>query len=211
MYAVYCIVTFKDGGKHTEVMTLEDVNRIRARSKAANNGPWVTDFDEMAKKTVFRRAAKWITLSPEVQDALERDDAPAVTSALVAEAPAGLLEAPAEPPPNEPAPIDIAPAQTAPEALVASPAPAEPAAATEAPLTNGVHTVQQTLAEVVTSGGFTFSHFQKWSVDTGNIPECGSLTRFDDVPTNHCKRLLRAQTGLLKGLQAVKDQEGVTP
>jgi hypothetical protein len=62
------------------------------------------------------------------------------------------------------------------------------------------------------NAGFSFSHFQKWCVETGNIPEADALPGFEDVPTNHCKRLLRAQVGLLKGLQMVKDQEsGVTP
>jgi recombination protein RecT len=211
MYAVYCIVAFKDGGKHTEVMTLEDVIRIRGRSKAQNNGPWVTDFDEMAKKTVFRRASKWITLSPEVQDALDRDDAPVVTGTLVAEVPAGLLEAPAEPPVGDPAPIDIAPAQTVQGEPGEALASAEPAAAPDAPLTNGVHTVQEALAEVVTGAGFTYDQFSYWAMDSGNIPDCNSLPSFNEVPTDICKRLLRAQEGLLKSLQRVKGAEGVAP
>jgi phage recombination protein Bet len=71
-----------------------------------------------------------------------------------------------------------------------------------------LHTVQQTLSEVITGAGYTFSHFQKWAVESGNVPEADSLASFDEVPTNHCKRLLRAQAGLLKGLQMVKEQEG---
>lgn len=74
MYAVYATVTFKDGTKQTDVMTKSEVEAIRKRSKSGNSGPWVTDFAEMAKKTVFRRVSKWITLSPEVSDALEADD-----------------------------------------------------------------------------------------------------------------------------------------
>ncbi len=74
MYAVYSTVTFKDGSKQTDVMTKDEVEAIRKRSKAGQSGPWVTDFNEMAKKTVFRRVSKWITLSPEVADALDKDD-----------------------------------------------------------------------------------------------------------------------------------------
>lgn len=74
MYAVYCRIEFHDGTKHDEVLTKEEVDRIRARSKAKDNGPWVTDYDEMAKKTACRRASKWVVLSPEQRDAVEHDD-----------------------------------------------------------------------------------------------------------------------------------------
>jgi recombination protein RecT len=55
-------------------MTKADVESIRSRSKAGKSGPWVTDWNEMAKKTVFRRASKWVPLSPEVRDQIERED-----------------------------------------------------------------------------------------------------------------------------------------
>lgn len=74
MYAVYAICRFKDGTEKTEVMTREEIESIRKRSKAGTSGPWVTDWNEMAKKTVFRRMSKWLPLSPEQRDALERDD-----------------------------------------------------------------------------------------------------------------------------------------
>jgi recombination protein RecT len=73
-YAYYCIIRFKDGTEKAEVMTKAEVDAIRKRSKAATSGPWVTDFDEMAKKTVFHRASKWVTLSPELRRAEELDD-----------------------------------------------------------------------------------------------------------------------------------------
>ena len=72
-YAYYAQVIFKDGTKKADCMPLDDVQAIRKRSRAANDGPWVTDFDEMAKKTVFRRLSKWLPLSPEYRDALEAD------------------------------------------------------------------------------------------------------------------------------------------
>jgi recombination protein RecT len=72
-YAVYSLCRFKDGSQKFEVMTREDVEDIRARSKAADSGPWVSDWAEMAKKTVFRRLSKWLPLSPEYRDALDVD------------------------------------------------------------------------------------------------------------------------------------------
>lgn len=72
-YAYYALARMKDGTEKAEVMPLEDVQGIRKRSRAANAGPWVTDFDEMAKKTVFRRLSKWLQLSPEYREALDAD------------------------------------------------------------------------------------------------------------------------------------------
>lgn len=64
-YLVYCVARFKDGGNHTEVMTLADCDKIRLRSKAKDAGPWANkeDYLEMCKKTVTRRAAKYWPLS----------------------------------------------------------------------------------------------------------------------------------------------------
>ena len=74
MYAAYSICTFKDGTRKCEVMSKSEIDKIRARSRAGKAGPWVTDFNEMAKKTAFRRLSKWLPLSPELRDAFERDD-----------------------------------------------------------------------------------------------------------------------------------------
>lgn len=74
VYAVYAVVRFKDGGEKVEVMTRDEVEAIRKRSRAGGSGPWVTDWNEMAKKTVARRALKWVPLSPEIREAVEKDD-----------------------------------------------------------------------------------------------------------------------------------------
>lgn len=57
-----------------EVMTREEIDAIRKRSKASNSGPWVTDYDEMAKKTVLRRMSKRWDLNPEAYEAINADD-----------------------------------------------------------------------------------------------------------------------------------------
>jgi len=74
VYAVYAICRFKDGSEKAEVMTREEVEAIRSRSRAGNSGPWVSDWNEMAKKTVFRRLSKWLPLSPEEREGIEADD-----------------------------------------------------------------------------------------------------------------------------------------
>lgn len=72
--AVYAIAKLKDGGKQLEVMTKAQIDRIRARSKSGSSGPWVTDYPEMARKTVVRRLCKYLPLSPELADAMESED-----------------------------------------------------------------------------------------------------------------------------------------
>lgn len=72
--AVYSIVTMKDGEKSREVMSVEDVEAIRKRSRSGTSGPWVSDFAEMAKKTVVRRHSKRLPMSTDLDEALRADD-----------------------------------------------------------------------------------------------------------------------------------------
>lgn len=73
MYAVYCIATMKDGSKKAEVLSKEEVDKIRVRSRSGGSGPWVTDYWQMSRKTAFRRLQKWLPLSPEIQEKLDKD------------------------------------------------------------------------------------------------------------------------------------------
>ena len=56
----YALVKLKNGEPLAEWMPLEDIEATRARSKASDDGPWKTDYSEMARKTPFRRLFKWI-------------------------------------------------------------------------------------------------------------------------------------------------------
>ena len=62
---VYAIARLKGGMVQFEVMTREEVESIRKRSRSGNSGPWVTDYAEMAKKTVVRRLCKFLPISSE--------------------------------------------------------------------------------------------------------------------------------------------------
>jgi recombination protein RecT len=73
VYAAYAMCKFKDGTVKAEVMSLEEIGAIKDRSKAGSFGPWITDWNEMAKKTVFRRLSKWLPLSPEYREILDHD------------------------------------------------------------------------------------------------------------------------------------------
>lgn len=69
----YCIVKMTDAEKH-EVMDVDQLEAIRRRSQSGNSGPWVSDTDEMRKKTVFKRASKWIPIAPEIYQAIRQED-----------------------------------------------------------------------------------------------------------------------------------------
>lgn len=70
-YAVYVL---KSGEIDFEVMSIDEINSIRARSKSADSGPWVTDYDEMAKKTVMKRLLKRSPMSIELADAISLEN-----------------------------------------------------------------------------------------------------------------------------------------
>lgn len=71
---VYMVAKFKDGGYYMDVMGKAEVDAIRKRSKAGESGPWVTDYEAMAKKTVLRRAFPYLPVSVEAQGAASADE-----------------------------------------------------------------------------------------------------------------------------------------
>lgn len=80
---VYMTATLQDGGFVFEHMTKAEVDAIRKRSKSPNNGPWVTDYEAMALKTVIRRASRYLPMSTEAKSAVASDEqTPDYTSVL---------------------------------------------------------------------------------------------------------------------------------
>jgi len=57
---VYCVAKTKEGDFLSGVMSIAEINDIKNRSMSArkNSGPWITDFGEMAKKTIIKRESK---------------------------------------------------------------------------------------------------------------------------------------------------------
>lgn len=72
--AVYAVARTKDGAVYREVMSVADVEKVRASSRAANAGPWVQWWDEMARKTVIRRIAKRLPSSADFEQVLASDN-----------------------------------------------------------------------------------------------------------------------------------------
>ena len=74
-WAYYGVAKYQGGGYNFIVLTRDDVEKIRARSKAKDNGPWVTDFDAMACKSCIRQLVKFLPLSVELAQAAAADGA----------------------------------------------------------------------------------------------------------------------------------------
>lgn len=71
----YAVFHTKDGGYGFEVMSREDVEaHARRYSKAYDNGPWKTNFEEMAKKTVLKRVLKYAPLKSDFIRAVAADE-----------------------------------------------------------------------------------------------------------------------------------------
>ncbi len=66
LIAVYAIAHLQRGGVQIEVMPKSEIDAHRTRSRAGNSGPWVTDYDAMALKTVVRKIAKYLPKSSEI-------------------------------------------------------------------------------------------------------------------------------------------------
>ena len=71
---VYAIAWLRGSDPIFEVMTREEVEKVRRRSKAADDGPWITDYEAMARKTVVKRLCKYLPLSPEAEAVVEADN-----------------------------------------------------------------------------------------------------------------------------------------
>lgn len=74
MIAVYSVATLADGSKQFDVMSAQEVEAIKRRSKTSSSGPWQTDYAEMAKKTVIRRFCKILPVSTEAQEFAAKDE-----------------------------------------------------------------------------------------------------------------------------------------
>lgn len=75
--AYYAMFKTKDGGYGFEVMSVDDVQRHAQRySKSYGNGlsPWRSNFDEMAKKTVLKRALKYAPLKSDFVRGVAQDE-----------------------------------------------------------------------------------------------------------------------------------------
>lgn len=71
----YCVAILKDDTRAFEYMTKEEIEaHAKKFSKTFGNGPWKTDFEAMSHKTVVKKMLKWLPLSVEFLENIEKDD-----------------------------------------------------------------------------------------------------------------------------------------
>lgn len=71
----YCVAILKDDTRAFEYMTKEEIEaHAKKFSKTFGDGPWKTDFEAMAHKTVVKKMLKWLPLSVEFLENIEKDD-----------------------------------------------------------------------------------------------------------------------------------------
>lgn len=87
--AVYAIAKFKDGDIQREVMSVPQIEKIRAKATGIGKACWASEWGEMAKKTVIRRLAKRLPSSTDLDQVLasESGNYEPVTVAAVSEQP----------------------------------------------------------------------------------------------------------------------------
>lgn len=74
----YGCVVLKDGTRHIEVLTLDEVEATKRRSRGGEQGPWVTDYVMMGRKTAMKRVCKYVQLAQRFAEEMEEDEAPVV-------------------------------------------------------------------------------------------------------------------------------------
>ncbi len=74
MIAAYAVAKLKDGGNQFLVMSKEEIDVVKEKSKASS-GPWISEYNAMAQKTVVRRLFKWLPSSVEMQKIAILDEA----------------------------------------------------------------------------------------------------------------------------------------
>ncbi len=79
--AAYATAQIRGGGRPFVVLLKDEIEAHRLRSRASADGPWVTDYAAMAKKTAVRALAKFLPQSPALMQALAGDMDPEVEAA----------------------------------------------------------------------------------------------------------------------------------
>jgi recombination protein RecT len=70
----YAVAKYRDGGFDFRVLDRLELDARRNRSRSSGDGPWTTDYDAMARKTVVRALSAYLPLTVEAASAVESDE-----------------------------------------------------------------------------------------------------------------------------------------
>ena len=195
-YAYYASCR-RNGRLDYEVMTKADVESIRMRSRAKDNGPWKTDYDEMAKKTVLRRMSKRWDLSSEIAETVYADDDnPVLTNKVKAP----IFAEPTMPIVEElPPPAPPAPAQAPVKEPTNTPAKQSefaPGGVPTADIESAISPQLGALYELMVEYGVTEAQLVKFCQETPGFltPQQTSL---QDLPASKCEKLTKAMPNIV--------------
>ena len=71
---VYAVAKLTNGEVQREIMSIAEVEKVRAVSRAKDDGPWRDWWEEMARKTVIRRLSKRLPNSSDIDEMMRRED-----------------------------------------------------------------------------------------------------------------------------------------
>lgn len=74
LVAAYAVAQMRDAPPMFKVLRVHEIHKLRARSKAAKSGPWITDYNAMCVKSAIRQLCKFLPLRSEDQNAIARDE-----------------------------------------------------------------------------------------------------------------------------------------
>jgi len=186
MFAAYCTWTNDKGQFEGEIMTKAEIDSIKNRSRASSSGPWVTDYNEMAKKTVVRRASKRWPLDAKFKEAL---DTGALKSAATVEVELDTPEVASLPPVQ-----DESPAASLPQAAQEKPAESQP------------ETAKQFLARMMDENGITFDQLTAFCTANNICQNADSMAGIDEIPIAVVEVLIQPakMTKIIKTYKATK-------
>lgn len=192
-YAAYALARMAGGGEISCVISKADALAAKARAKKGpKQTPWDTDFNEMWKKTAFKRLAKVLPVSPEFAEADRLDEEPVdvtpkqassqfqrpALTTVTDHADVGLVEVAEK---QEPAP---APVGTEPVIVDVLTTPAHDA-----------------IAKAIEEAGATFETLRAVA-EHHKFDGAADWTEIRDVPDRIAEKLAKAHVGLVRELKA---------
>ncbi len=199
-YAAYAIAHTKDGGMFCEVLSEPEILDIRDGSQGwqafvkgySKSNPWDPKNEvsekEMWKKTASRRLAKWLPLSPEIRDALDKDDEAPKGKVIVSDFMPQFGDVP--PATEVSSSVKSGETQTPP----ADPDSDDQPAGDPPPISEGAAQV----AALLNEAAVPFNLFVGWLVTTGFVEKADEVKTFADLPEAVIDELLANNAAVLK-------------